>query len=86
VRKPSDTPATNEIAARLAPKATGPSSRAKACIARRRSKGRLAFTFQIWLKARSMVSIWISAVAASTITPKKVSRSARTANCPMYLQ
>ena len=83
-RTPSDTPATNEIAARLAPNTRGPSNSARPCMARRRNSGRPDLTRHIWLKARSMVSICIRAVAASTAMPKKVTRPAREANWPMY--
>jgi hypothetical protein len=83
-KKPSDTPATNEIAARLAPNTTGPSSSAKPCMAKRRNSGRLALTRHIWLNAFSMVSICIKAVAPRTTTPSSVTRPAREANWATY--
>jgi hypothetical protein len=45
--RPKDTLVTNEIAARLAPNASGPSSSARPCMATRRKNGRLALTRQI---------------------------------------
>jgi hypothetical protein len=66
---------------RLPPIRTGPSVSAAQYTSTPCSSGRGRATRQIWLKARSMVAISITAVIARNTMPTALSRPAFSANC-----